>query len=208
VSRPTAQKRPRRRTQAERTAATRAKLLDATIECLVELGYEATTGRVVAERAGVSRGAETHHYPRRVDLIVGAVDEIASRRIAQALRQMEELPRGRARVRGALDLLWSIFMSPLSLAATKLFVAANDDPELQARMVQNEHEVSRAFVTGLREALGSGEGKRDKALEQRLDVAISAVRGLAFTVTFDIPDRSIDDLWAYHRRELEAMLLR
>ena len=54
-----------RRTQEERSAATRAKLLDATIDCLIELGYAGTTTTLIAERAGVSRGAQLHHFPSK-----------------------------------------------------------------------------------------------------------------------------------------------
>ncbi|MGC1150849.1 MAG: TetR/AcrR family transcriptional regulator, partial [Mycobacterium sp.] len=39
-----------RRTQAERSAAMRTRLLDATIECLVSYGYAGTTTPRVAER--------------------------------------------------------------------------------------------------------------------------------------------------------------
>jgi len=62
VSPATAPARPRRG-QEERRASTRARLLDATVECLVDHGYAATTTTVIAERAGVSRGAQLHHYP-------------------------------------------------------------------------------------------------------------------------------------------------
>src|ERR1019366_1193637 len=69
---PTAPLTPRR-TQQERRDETRAKLLDATIESLVEVGYSATTTRLLAERAGVSSGAHSrvrrtsHHPPHRRD---------------------------------------------------------------------------------------------------------------------------------------------
>src|SRR5690242_5936361 len=65
-----------RRTQEQRRAETRAKLLDAAIESLLEVGYAATTTRAVAQRAGVSSGAQTHHFPRRVDLVAAAVEHL------------------------------------------------------------------------------------------------------------------------------------
>ena len=66
----------RRRTQEERSAATQTRLLDAAVECLVELGYGATTTTVVAERAGVSRGAQLHHFATRADLVGAAVQHV------------------------------------------------------------------------------------------------------------------------------------
>src|SRR4051812_3173122 len=88
----------RRRTQEERSSATIAKLLDATIESLVAVGYEHTTSRSVAERAGVSRGAQSHHFPRRVDLIVSAVERMMQIRTEELMGQLEAVPRGRGRL--------------------------------------------------------------------------------------------------------------
>src|SRR5204862_5492808 len=65
--------RRQRRTQAERSAATQALLLDATIDSLVEVGYANTTTTGIAERAGVSRGAQMHHFPSKGELVAAAV---------------------------------------------------------------------------------------------------------------------------------------
>ena len=62
-----------RRTQQQRTEETQAALLDATIACLHEVGYAATSTTLVSERAGVSRGAQTHHYPTKTQLVVAAI---------------------------------------------------------------------------------------------------------------------------------------
>ena len=52
-----------RQPQQDRSRATRKRLLEAAIECLAELGWTGTTVAIVAERAGVSRGAAQHHFP-------------------------------------------------------------------------------------------------------------------------------------------------
>src|SRR5260370_2151944 len=69
-----------RRTQAERTAATRGALLDATFDSIVELGYGATTTTEVAHRAGVSLGALLHHFPTKAELLSAAVGHAFDRR--------------------------------------------------------------------------------------------------------------------------------
>jgi AcrR family transcriptional regulator len=204
VSRATTNDRSSRRTQAERTAATRAKLLDATIESIAELGYVATTGREVAARAGVSRGAQTHHFPRRLDLIVDAVDEIGKRRLQLWTEELEGLPPGPTRVSRALDLLWTELKSPLWVAATKLWIAADDDPELYARMVEKESELVLAFRTHARKLFG--EYARTKGFDRRLAVALNTMRGLALVHAFQPVAHERADPWPYHRRELERML--
>ncbi|MDT5342299.1 MAG: hypothetical protein QOE52_1483, partial [Mycobacterium sp.] len=57
-----------RRTQAQRTAAMRTRLLDAPIECLVTSGDAGTPPPRVAELAGVTRGAQIHHFRSKEDL--------------------------------------------------------------------------------------------------------------------------------------------
>jgi AcrR family transcriptional regulator len=193
-----------RRTQAQRTAATRAKLLDATIECLAELGYSATTSGAVALRAGVSRGAQTHHFPRRVDLIVSAVEEIAARRLELWMSEIEALPAGPTRVRRALDLLWDELCSPLWVASMKLWVAADDDPELYERMVGTERRIATAFSALVRDLLGGEE--RGEGFNQRLNVVINAMRGLAVARSFEPIAHRRSDPWPKQRRVLEELL--
>src|SRR3954453_15810636 len=100
---------PPRRNQAQRSAATRAALLDATLECLVEDGYANTTTARVAERAGLSRGAHLHHFRTRDALLAAAADHLTHRRHAQLLAAAEQLPASGDRVGRGLDLLWSSY---------------------------------------------------------------------------------------------------
>ena len=71
-----ASSKPLRRSQDERTAQTRARVLDAVLGCLVERGYAGTTTTAVAARAGVSRGAQLHHYRTRAALVAAAVEHL------------------------------------------------------------------------------------------------------------------------------------
>src|ERR1041385_1513309 len=97
-----------RRTQEERSAATRARLLDATIACLSDLGYSRTTTTEIADRAGVSRGAQLHHFPTKAELVTTAVEHLFRRRDAEFRAAFRKLPEGTDRDRAAIDLLWSM----------------------------------------------------------------------------------------------------
>ena len=66
----------------------RPRLLEATVDCLVEHGWSGTTTTLVSRRAGVSRGAQLHHFPTKNDLVVAAVEHLSELR-------GEELRRGR-----------------------------------------------------------------------------------------------------------------
>jgi len=119
-----------RRTQGERSAATRARLLDATIRCLSDLGYARTTTTEIAERAGVSRGAQLHHFPTKAELVTTAVEHLFEKRTEEFRKAFATLPAGVDRSAAAIDLLWSMVSGPTFHAWLELVVAARTDAEL------------------------------------------------------------------------------
>jgi AcrR family transcriptional regulator len=132
---------PERRTQAERSARTRERLLDATLDCLAERGWAGTTTTEVAERAGVSRGAQLHHFPTRSELVAAAVGRLAERRMAEFSEAVSELPPDSDWVSAGIDLLWQAFQDPTAHALLELLVAARTDPELRASLAPVAREM-------------------------------------------------------------------
>jgi AcrR family transcriptional regulator len=190
-----------RRTQEERRAETQTKLLDATIESVLEVGYERTTTRRVAQTAGVSAGAQAHHYPRRVDLVAAAVERLAERRIAEVRGRAKNLPSAPGRrLPALLDMLWADFSSPIFTVFVKLWVAAADDPELYARLAENERRIARAISDLVVEALG--DVRTIPGWQERVLLALTAVRGLALTERFEPRADQQSDLWPAMRAAL------
>jgi AcrR family transcriptional regulator len=122
------------RTQAERTAATRARLLEATVECVAELGYANTSTTDVVRRAGLSRGAQVHHFPTKADLVVAAIDFVLERRQQDWHDAFMALPVERRDIPAALELMWEQWQGPAYLAWLELAVAARTDPALSGRV--------------------------------------------------------------------------
>lgn len=120
-----------RRTQADRSASTRARLLDATIECLQELGYGRTSTPEIARRAGLSRGAQLHHFPTRTELVTSAVEHLFLRRHQEFLQAFARIDADADRAVAAIEILWSMVSGPTFLAWLELAVAARTDPELR-----------------------------------------------------------------------------
>jgi len=120
-----------RRTQAERSASMRARLLDATIECLHDLGYARTSTPEIARRAGVSRGAQLHHFPTKAELVTSAVEHLFGRRHEEFLQAFRARPAGHDPVEAAIDILWSMVSGPTFYAWLELVVAARTDAELR-----------------------------------------------------------------------------
>jgi AcrR family transcriptional regulator len=121
-------KKPRRRTQEERSATTRRRLIDAAVECLSDLGYLEATVEVVAERAGVSRGAVQHHFGSRDDLLIAVVYDFGLAlagldTIASDLTVVE-------RVNAAVDRSWELVRSPHFIAVVQIWLATRHIPEV------------------------------------------------------------------------------
>lgn len=124
----------RRRTQGERSAATRTRLLDATLECLSELGYARTTTTEIAERGGVSRGAQLHHFPTKAELVTEAVAYLFEKRDEEFRAAFAKLPDDAERGAAAVDLLWSMVSGPTFHAWLELAVASRTDPQLSPKV--------------------------------------------------------------------------
>ncbi|WP_225993432.1 TetR/AcrR family transcriptional regulator [Actinomadura rudentiformis] len=120
-----------RRTQEERRSRTQARLLEATMECLVDLGWSGTSTTEVARRAGVSRGAQQHHYPTKMVLVAAALEHMLEAQRLAYETAFAILPPERRNVEGALDLLWEVFRGRPAKALLELAVAARTDEELR-----------------------------------------------------------------------------
>lgn len=195
---------PRRRTQAERRAATRAALLDATIECLVDYGYAGTTTVRIVERAGVSRGAQVHHYPTKADLVAEAVRHLAAKRADEFVDEVSALPsKGRKRIEMLLDRLWAIHTSPLFAASMELILASRTDPELRDRMVEVERDVTQRINANLVDLFPELAGER--RFRDSVDATLAAMRGVGMLAFFD-SKAEVDRRWRALRPRLIALV--
>ncbi|MER7808776.1 TetR/AcrR family transcriptional regulator [Streptomyces sp900116325] len=163
----------------DRSRATRRRLLEAAVACLAEHGWAGSTVSVVAERAGVSRGAAQHHFPTREDLFTAAVEYVAEERSA-ALRTLPV--QGRAAVVAALV---DLYTGPLFRAALQLWVAASNEASLHPRVSELEARVGREthrIAVELLKADESRPGTRE-TVQGLLDMARGL--GLANVLTDD-----------------------
>jgi len=186
-----------RRTQEERSAGTRARLLDATVASLVEVGYAATTTTEVCARAGLSRGAQLHHFPTRADLVVHAVGHLAKRRADEVRRELPPADDAPDRLAYALDAVWASFSGPLFYAALELWVAARSDAQLRANLVRFERSVGRAMADLWCELAGP-ETSRAPHFQDLLELTFHVMRGMALQRILrenDTERRRLFELW-------------
>ncbi|TDO07844.1 MULTISPECIES: TetR/AcrR family transcriptional regulator [Mycobacteriaceae] len=165
-----------RRTQAERTAAMRTRLLNATIECLVTFGYAGTTTPRIAEAAGVTRGAQVHHFRSKEDLVVAAVEHLAQQRIQAALRQSSGVWKNPDPVAAVLEFLWESHQGDMFVATIELWVAARTDDVLAREVARVEPMVNSTLITALAQLLPDHVAR--KQVRNALFTAMDALRGI------------------------------
>ncbi len=119
----------------DRGVVTRASLVDAVLDCLIDHGYAATTTIEVAKRAGVSRGAQLHHFPSKAELLAAAVGQLYERRMAEFRKAIAAVEPGADRLDAAIDLLWSMFEGPTFVAWAEVWLAARTDTDLRIEVV-------------------------------------------------------------------------
>lgn len=187
---------PVRTPQGERTRAMRRRLLEATVECLVELGWAGTTTTVVSERAGVSRGAQLHHFPSKQDLVVAAVEHLSERRRDDMVAAAADLP-DEGRTRAVLDVLAAQFVSPVFFAALELWVAARTDAELRAAVGPLERRIGRETHAYALELFGVDESRGDNRALVQATLDLLRGFGLAASLSDDSKRRdAVLDAWA------------
>lgn len=181
----------RRRTQTERTTDMRRRICEATLETLCAVGFERLSLAMVAARAGISKGAITHHFPSKSDILVGAFEHMIAE--WQEERIAFNASKEAITIEDYLRFLWKhVFSRPNYIAAIDLMLAARADADLQDR---------------LRLVLGEWMKVRDILAEQIMgpDVAgiprikyvqlsLCLMRGMAIHDSFNIEDQTNEDL--------------
>ena len=194
-------------TQEQRREATRAALLQATIESLVIQGYAATTTARVAELAGVSRGAAPHYFASKADLVGEALSHLARRRIA-AIREAAPAD-GAARAEGIeaiLDLIWEAHNSLIFAATIELSAAARSDPRLRASLAAAERQVRRAIWEATADIAGARA--REPGFREDMELVLAVARGLALLPLMgDASTEAVERRWRAARTRLMRLLM-
>jgi AcrR family transcriptional regulator len=183
TARQVSSERPPRRPQAQRSAETRDRVINAAVRCLHRSGYAATTVSEVAAEAGVSRGAMTHQFPAKTDLMVAvvrAVFRLDSDYYSQSVGQMSPLEWMRSLPQTA----WGAVSQPSGIAVMEIMLASRSDPELADRLREMQMKIdaaAHAWIVERHRAAGLEERGDGEAVHR---VFVAAVRGLALEALF------------------------
>jgi len=147
-------KRPQRNEkgwQAEKSAMTRSAILEATIQCLLELGYANTTTALIANYAGVSRGAMMHHFPSRISVMRAVIDYLHVLRLQEYRDLMVDIDDPQSSltdkaIRESVEAAWRYVNLPSFLAYQEMLAASRTDGELRQIIDPVEKDFEKQFL--------------------------------------------------------------
>ncbi|GLY41944.1 TetR family transcriptional regulator [Amycolatopsis sp. NBRC 101858] len=165
-----------REPQQERSRTTRRRLIEAALDSFGERGWHGVTVAVIAERAGVSRGAAQHHFPTREDLVAAAVDLLGEAQIDELRAQAADLPSGASRIERVVEMVLNLYTGPLFRAALQLWSVAATDEALRDVLVPLEARVGREAHRVTVELLGVDESR--PGVRELVQATLDLARGL------------------------------
>jgi AcrR family transcriptional regulator len=124
-----------RRSQQERTAETRTRLLTAAVTLLHDKGLAHTSTNDIAEAAGVSRGALTHHFESREDLITSAIEHMLAGVTGKLEAFTHEFAKGEASSDELIDFLSHMMSERLFYVTLEFLPEARHNAMFRERLV-------------------------------------------------------------------------
>jgi AcrR family transcriptional regulator len=191
-----------RRTQEERATETRLRLLDATSTLLLERGYSRITTADIAAAAGVSRGALTHHFASKEDIVTRAVQH-QLRTVTADLHRLADALKGTS-TDEVVDYLWDMMAGGLFYLTLEYLPEARHNPDFRGQMIPVVKEFHAALDT-IWARLSEYAGIEPARAQVMLNATMCLIRGMvAQTIVRDDPDyfRSLLAYWKGHLREV------
>ena len=175
---------PERRSQGERSAGTRRRLIDAALEVMRQSGYASLTISKVTQRAGVTNGAMQYHFRSRDDLLLAVLDAVYPVLLIPFGGLTAEGLDVRERMSRLVDMLWAIYSRPEYLVAWDIALGARGDARLWARVQTYQQDILARSLTQFVSLFADLKVAPEDA-EHVLLLTVSYMRGVAFQSLFD-----------------------
>ncbi|MGI5291889.1 TetR/AcrR family transcriptional regulator [Nonomuraea polychroma] len=177
----------------EQRRETRARILGAAVESLIERGVAATTTLEVQRRAGVSRGALLHHFPTHEDLLGAAVGLLVERNEESVRKEPAVTAPHNERLSRSLSVLASLLRSPSYGAELELWAVARTDPRLREVLRRAEGAVKRDLYRVLGDVLGP-EAMAAPGYPLVAELTVQLLRGMAISEVLHREDADREQL--------------
>ncbi|MFZ2176091.1 MAG: TetR/AcrR family transcriptional regulator [Rhodococcus sp. (in: high G+C Gram-positive bacteria)] len=167
-----------------RSTITQGRILDAAVTALVEHGYAGASTLRIQEIAGVSRGRLLHQFPSRDDLLIAAVQHLASVRVDATAEGVRWPTEPKRRIAAAVDAMWSTYQQDYFWAATELWMGARHNEQLRAVLAAEERRLYQRVRVATDSMFGAPLVEHPEYADVR-ELVNTSMRGVALTYSFD-----------------------
>jgi AcrR family transcriptional regulator len=196
---------PRRRTQAERTAETRLRILKAAANLIRRRGYARFRTAEVAAEAGVSRGAQLHHFPTKDSLVVATLEHVFEQAQILSRRRAAAVNRPRDLIEAVIDDAKEFFFSEHFMVAIDIVLSTSTDQAVRRRILDISRKARRPVEAAWAEALAAA-GVPAAVAADIVALTLGVVRGMALRTLWDNDPRWFEQLFGLWRRMIRSFL--
>jgi AcrR family transcriptional regulator len=194
-----------RRTQEARSDEMKQRILAAAFEVLKERGIAGFTTPEVARRAGVSRGAQVHHFPSKHELVVAAMEHVFELALTHGLELAKTAKLSNRPLEALIKDASAFYFSDYFYVALDMLLAGGKDPALKDAAVQvvrnYRRPVEQAWLSVMREL-----GLPEAASEDLLLLTVSLVRGLGIRALWSPEPEHVARLLSMWQTMVEAYI--
>lgn len=190
-----------RRSQKERTAETSARLMEATVDLLHDRGFWRLSTPEIARHAGVSRGALTHHFAGREEIITRSIGHMLNRVTADLHRFAEDFAARGGSSDEIVDRIWQIMSDRLFYVTMEYLPEARHNPDFKAALIP----IVREFHAGLDAvwtALADRSGVDPDHTRTAMNATMCLVRGMIAQTILRDDARYYADMLDFWKRQL------
>lgn len=184
---------PRKKTQAERSHETQERITLAAIEVVRRHGYAGFRVADVAEEAGVSRGAQTHHFPSKVVLILAVFSTLFGRAADSSRIRIANIKPDDDVIEAMIIDASDFFLGQDFAMGLDVLASAERDPELRDG-IRETARVTRTMVEDMWIGLLLSRGLPREDAEDVLWLIFSAIRGLSVRMLWQFDQNRFDRL--------------
>jgi AcrR family transcriptional regulator len=192
--------------QSQKSALTRDRIVIATLECIVEYGYENTTMAKITKTAKVSQGSMQYHFPAKLDAVKAAINYLLAKRLTDHQRDLEDIPKGMDPMAHAINVYWHHLSEGHYVAYQDLVIAARTHPKLAEVLKPAYQRFVNAWRRDALSIIPDWNGQRAQ-FELICDIGQYQMEGLAFGRLNDqIDDEKTERVLSFTKELLVNMI--
>jgi AcrR family transcriptional regulator len=195
----------RRRTQAERSEETRTRILKAAANLIRKRGYARFRTAEVAKEAGLSRGAQLHHFPTKDSLVVATLEYVFEQAQVLSRRRASAVNRPRDLIEAVIEDAREFFFSEHFMVAIDIVLSTSTDQSVRKQILDISRKARRPVETAWTEALAAS-GVSGPLASDLVALTLSLVRGMALRTLWDNDPKWFDELFALWRQMIKVFL--